>query len=46
MTRTGALNKAARMASSCAEQARAELIGLPDSTKLAELATSAADRQR
>ncbi|UXY17767.1 polyprenyl synthetase family protein [Streptomyces cynarae] len=46
LTRTDALNKAARMASSCAEQARAELTGLPDSTRLAELATSAADRQR
>jgi geranylgeranyl pyrophosphate synthase len=46
LTRTGALTKAARMASSCAEQARAELTGLPDSTQLAELATAAADRQR
>ena len=46
VTRTGALDKAARMASSCAEQARAELTGLPNSTRLAELATSAADRQR
>ncbi|MBO8191627.1 polyprenyl synthetase family protein [Streptomyces oryzae] len=46
LTRTGALAKAARMASSCAEQARAELTGLPDSPQLAELATAAADRQR
>ncbi|WP_217144442.1 polyprenyl synthetase family protein [Streptomyces sp. AC627_RSS907] len=46
LTRTGALDKAAHMASSCAEQAHAELTGLPDSTRLAELATSAADRQR
>ncbi|MFH8342608.1 hypothetical protein [Streptomyces sp. AM6-12] len=45
LTRTGALTEAARMASSRAEQARAELTGLPDSTKLAELATSAADRR-
>ncbi|MET9778836.1 polyprenyl synthetase family protein [Streptomyces sp. NPDC006367] len=45
LTRTGALTKAAQMASSCAEQARAALTGLPDSTRLAELATSAADRQ-
>ncbi|QNP74811.1 polyprenyl synthetase family protein [Streptomyces roseirectus] len=45
LTRTGALAKAARMASTCAEQARAELTGLPRSTRLAELATSAADRQ-
>jgi geranylgeranyl diphosphate synthase type I len=34
------------MSSSCAEQARAELTGLPESTRLAELATTAADRQR
>ncbi|EFE66203.1 polyprenyl synthetase [Streptomyces viridosporus ATCC 14672] len=46
LTRTGALTKAAQMASSCAEQARAALTGLPDSTRLAELATSAADRRR
>ncbi|UNZ21257.1 polyprenyl synthetase family protein [Streptomyces sp. 891-h] len=46
LTHTGALTKAAEMASSCAEQARAELVGLPGSTHLAELATSAADRQR
>lgn len=46
LTRTGALTKAARMASSHAEQARAELTGLPNSTQLAELATSAADRRR
>ncbi|MFI9566124.1 hypothetical protein [Streptomyces rishiriensis] len=45
LTRTGALTKAAQMASSCAEQARAALTGLPDSTRLAELATSAVDRQ-
>ncbi|MFC8876753.1 polyprenyl synthetase family protein [Streptomyces ardesiacus] len=45
LTRTGALTKAARMASSCAGQAHTELAGLPDSTRLAELATSAADRQ-
>jgi len=46
LTRTGALNKAAQMASSCAEEARAALAGLPDSTQLAELATAAAERQR
>ncbi|MFJ7146766.1 polyprenyl synthetase family protein [Streptomyces sp. NPDC100445] len=46
LTRTGALTKAAQMASSCAEQAHAALAGLPDSTRLVELATSAADRQR
>ncbi|MGK5695095.1 polyprenyl synthetase family protein [Streptomyces sp. URMC 128] len=46
LTRTGALGRAARMASSCAEQARAELTGLPNSTRLAQLATSAADRPR
>jgi geranylgeranyl diphosphate synthase type I len=46
LTRTGALGRAARMSSSCAEQARAELTGLPESTRLAELATTAADRQR
>jgi geranylgeranyl diphosphate synthase type I len=46
LTRTGALGRTARMASSCAEQARAELTGLPDSTRLAQLATSAADRRR
>jgi geranylgeranyl diphosphate synthase type I len=46
LTRTGALGRAARMASSCAEQARAELTGLPDSARLARLATSAADRRR
>ncbi|PWJ04030.1 polyprenyl synthetase family protein [Streptomyces sp. NWU49] len=46
LTRTNALTKAARMASSCTERARAELTGLPDSTRLAELATSAADRRR
>ncbi|MFC7895512.1 polyprenyl synthetase family protein [Streptomyces sp. NPDC057381] len=45
LTRTGALTKAAQMASSRAEQARAALTGLPDSTQLAELAASAADRQ-
>ncbi|WP_037684092.1 polyprenyl synthetase family protein [Streptomyces griseus] len=45
LTRTGALNNAARMASSCAEQACAELTGLPDTIQLAELATSAAARQ-
>jgi geranylgeranyl diphosphate synthase type I len=46
LTRTGALTKAARMAASCAERARAELTGLPDSTQLARLVTSAADRRR
>jgi geranylgeranyl diphosphate synthase type I len=46
LTRTGALGRAARMSSCCAEQARAELTGLPESTRLAELATTAADRQR
>lgn len=46
LTRTGALSKATQMASSYAEQARAELTGLPGSTRLAELATSATDRQR
>ncbi|WP_055495765.1 polyprenyl synthetase family protein [Streptomyces sp. TP-A0356] len=46
LTRTGALSQAARMASSSAEQARAELTGLPGSTQLAAMATSAADRQR
>jgi geranylgeranyl diphosphate synthase type I len=46
LTRTGALGRAARMSSSCAEQARAQLTGLPESTRLAELATTAADRQR
>ncbi|WP_225102286.1 polyprenyl synthetase family protein [Streptomyces sp. CoH27] len=46
LTRTGALREAARMASASAEQARAELTGLPGSTQLAELATSSADRQR
>ncbi|MGW5498955.1 polyprenyl synthetase family protein [Streptomyces olivaceoviridis] len=46
LTRTGALAKAARMASSRAEQARAELAGLPGGDQLAELATSAADRRR
>ncbi|MFI2436670.1 polyprenyl synthetase family protein [Streptomyces sp. NPDC018693] len=46
LKRTGALTKATRMASACAEQARAELTGLPDSTQLAELATAAVDRQR
>ncbi|WP_190816333.1 polyprenyl synthetase family protein [Saccharopolyspora pogona] len=46
MTRTGAVAKAAQMASSSAEQARAALTGLPDATRLAELATTAADRQR
>jgi geranylgeranyl diphosphate synthase type I len=46
LTRTGALGRAARMSSSCAEQARAELTGLPESTRLAQLATSAADRRR
>ncbi|WP_308408980.1 polyprenyl synthetase family protein [Streptomyces sp. AC558_RSS880] len=45
LTRTGALTKAARMAFSRAEQARAELAGLPHSTQLAELATASADRQ-
>ncbi|MGW2778688.1 polyprenyl synthetase family protein [Streptomyces olivaceoviridis] len=46
LTRTGALAKAARMASSRAEQARAELAGLPGGDQLAALATSAADRRR
>ncbi|GAA2286920.1 short chain isoprenyl diphosphate synthase IdsA [Streptomyces atrovirens] len=46
LTRTGALTEAARMASSHAEQARAELTDLPNSTQLAELVTSAADRRR
>jgi geranylgeranyl diphosphate synthase type I len=46
LTRTGALGRAARMSSCCAEQARAQLTGLPESTRLAELATTAADRQR
>jgi geranylgeranyl diphosphate synthase type I len=46
LTGTGALTKAARMASSYAEQARTELTGLPDAPRLAELATSAANRQR
>ncbi|MFF8638874.1 polyprenyl synthetase family protein [Streptomyces pilosus] len=45
LTRTGALHEAAQMASSCAEQARAALTGLPDSAQLAELAASAADRR-
>ncbi|MEU0069266.1 polyprenyl synthetase family protein [Streptomyces sp. NPDC006332] len=45
LTRTGALTKATRMASSCSEHARSELAGLPHSTQLAELATAAADRQ-
>ncbi|MGW2461980.1 polyprenyl synthetase family protein [Streptomyces sp. NPDC001761] len=46
LTRTGALTEAARMASSRAERARAELAGLPAAGRLAELATSAADRRR
>ncbi|MGV9937800.1 polyprenyl synthetase family protein [Streptomyces olivaceoviridis] len=46
LRRTGALAKAARMASSRAEQARAELAGLPGGDQLAALATSAADRRR
>ncbi|KMS74058.1 polyprenyl synthetase [Streptomyces viridochromogenes] len=45
LTRTGALTKAAQMASSRAEQAHVALTGLPDALRLAELATSAADRQ-
>lgn len=45
LTRTGALTKATQMASSYAARARAALTALPDSTRLAELATSAADRQ-
>ncbi|GAA2939638.1 ATP-binding cassette domain-containing protein [Streptomyces enissocaesilis] len=46
LTRTGALTKAARMASTYAEQACAELTSLTTPHQFTELAASAADRQR